>query len=169
MVANLTAGKPQFATVQDEMVRVLARAEALRADLLAAVDRDSEAFRRVMAAYTLPRATEEDKAARRQAIQQALREASQEPGDVIRLCREVAAWSKVAAERGNPQVLSDAAVAAVLADAGAQSAALNVKINLKSITDPSFNAPLWTQVQADLDATRATRDAVLAMAYEKLR
>lgn len=168
MVANLTIGKPQFADAQAEMERARAGADALRAGLLAAVDRDSIAFRRVMDAYGLPRATDDDKAARRAAVQQALRVAAQEPADVVRMCREVADWSGVAAERGNPNVLSDAAVAALLAEAGAAGAAYNVQVNVKLITDAAFNAEVWTAVQADLDAARQARDRTLRMVAERL-
>ncbi|MGQ0570592.1 MAG: cyclodeaminase/cyclohydrolase family protein [Armatimonadota bacterium] len=168
MVANLTIGKVQYREVQVEMEQMRERADALRAELLAAVDRDAEAFRRVMSAYGLPRATDDEKAARRRATQQALREASVEPADVVRLCRDVAIWSNVATAKGNVQAISDSAVAALLADAAAQSAALNVKINVKSIGDPAFGEPLWARVQADLDAIRALRGQVMALAGKKL-
>jgi formiminotetrahydrofolate cyclodeaminase len=168
MVANLTIGKAQYTAVQSEMEQARGRADALRERLTAAIDRDSEAFRSVMRAYGLPKAADDEKAARRAAIQQALKEASQEPAEVVRLCREVTEWSRVAAEKGNVQAISDAAVAALLADAAAQSAALNVKINLKSITDAAFNEPLWARVQTDLDAIRAMRDEVLRTTYGRL-
>jgi formiminotetrahydrofolate cyclodeaminase len=169
MVANLTVGKSQYAAVQIEMEQARAAAEALRAHLTAAIDRDSEAFRQVMKAYGLPRGTDDEKAARKTATQQALKDASKEPAEVVRLCREVAAWSRLVAEKGNVQAVSDAAAAAILADAAAQSAALNVKINLKSIADPAFNDGLWTRVQADLDAIRAVRDEVLVLTDGKLQ
>jgi formiminotetrahydrofolate cyclodeaminase len=169
MVANLTVGKAQYAASQDDMQRARDSAEALRGRLIAAIDRDSEAFRTVMNAYGLPRGTDEEKAARKAAIQQALKTASEEPAAVVGLCRDVAGWSRVATEKGNLQAVSDAAVAALLADAAAQSAALNVKINLKSITDQAFNDALWARVQADLDAIRAVRDEVIALTDTRLR
>ncbi len=168
MVANLTIGKAQYAAAQPEMERARARAEALRAELVAAVDRDAEVFRRVMAAYALPRSTDEEKTARRQATQRALKEASRVPAEVVRLCREVAALSKVTTELGNVQAVSDAAIAALLADAAAQSAALNVKINLKLITDPGFNEPLWAEIQAALEGIRAVRDEVVKITAERM-
>ena len=161
MVANLTLGKPQFAAAEPAMREALAKAETLRAALLEAVDRDSEAFRGVMRAYGLPRATDDEKATRRTAIQDALRAAAQEPAHVVRKCREVAEISVVVAEHGNPNVRSDAIVAAVLAEAGGTSAACNVEINVKMITDAAFNTPLWDAVKADLAGARAARDSVL--------
>lgn len=168
MVANLTIGKTQYAAAQSEMEQARARAEALRAELVAAVDRDAEVFRRVMTAYALPRSTDEEKAARRQATQRALKEASRVPAEVVRLCREVAALSKVTTELGNVQAVSDAAIAALLADAAAQSAALNVKINLKLITDPGFNEPLWAEIQTALQGIRAVRDEVVKITAERM-
>jgi formiminotetrahydrofolate cyclodeaminase len=150
------------------MEQARGRADALRVQLVGAVDRDAEVFRRVMAAYALPRATDEEKAARRKATQQALQEASRVPAEVVRLCREVAALSKVATEKGNVQAISDAAIAALLADAGAQSAALNVKINLKLITDAGFNEPLWAEIQTALEGIRALRDEVLKITAERM-
>jgi formiminotetrahydrofolate cyclodeaminase len=169
MVANLTVGKAQYASVRLEMEQTQAAAERLRALLSAAIDRDSEAFRQVMGAYNLPRATDDEKAARTAAIQQALKIASKEPAAVVALCREVATWSRLAAEKGNVQAVSDAAAAAILAEAAAQSAALNVRINLKSITDRAFSDELWAAVQTDLDAVRALRDEALALTDGRLR
>lgn len=168
MVANLTIGKEKFAAVQDEMKAMLARAEALRAELVAAIDRDAESFRQVMAAYRLPREDAGQQTVRKRAIDAALRVAAQVPAKVVALCAEVVALSRQALEAGNPQVLSDAAVAALLADAGAQSAALNVRINLKGIADPKFTGPLWDEVRGRLDTIRSARDEVIRIAYERL-
>lgn len=168
MVANLTVGREKYAAVQTDMVQARDRADALRLELLAAIDQDAESFRRVMDTYKLPRETEEQKAVRKAAIQQALREASEVPTRVIRLCEEVARWSKVVTEKGNVQLITDAAIAALLADSGAQSAALNVKINLGPIGDPAFTGPLWAGIQASLEGIRAVRDEVLKITYERL-
>lgn len=168
MVANLTIGREKFAAAAADMEQARARADALRASLVAAIDQDAQAFREVMASYRLPRAADEQKAARQRAIQAALREAAQVPAAVVRLCEEVAAWSLVAAEHGNPQVVSDAAVAALLADAAAQSAALNVRINLASVGDPPFAEPLWAEMQRLLAGISVVRDDVLRIAYGKI-
>ncbi len=144
------------------------RADQLRVELLSAIDEDAESFRKVMDAYKLPRATDDEKAARKAAITEALRNAVKAPGLVVRLCREVADLSKVTTEKGNVQVVTDAAIAALLADAGAQSAALNVKINLGPIGDAAFTGPLWAEIEQALAEVRAVRDDVMKMTYEKL-
>jgi formiminotetrahydrofolate cyclodeaminase len=168
MVASLTVGKEKYAAVQAEMEQARDKGQALMRELLAAIDRDAEAFRKVMDTYRLPRASDEEKAARKRAIQQALRDATQDPAQVVRLCLEVANWSRVVMEKGNVQAVTDAAIAAVLADAAAQSAALNVKINLGPIGDPTFTDPLWAELQRLMDEIRSARDDVLAGTYGKL-
>ncbi len=168
MVANLTIGKEKYAAVQAEMEAARDRADQLRVELLSAIDEDAESFRKVMDAYKLPRATDDEKAARKAAITEALRNAVKAPGQVVRLCREVADLSKVTTEKGNVQVVTDAAIAALLADAGAQSAALNVKINLGPIGDAAFTGPLWAEIEQALAEVRAVRDDVMKMTYEKL-
>lgn len=168
MVANLTVGKEKYAAVQAEMEGARARAQTLVRDLAQAIDLDAESFRKVMAAYKLPRETDEQKADRKRAIQQAMREATVDPARVVRLSQEIADLSRVVMEKGNVQAITDAAIAAVLADAAAVSAALNVKINLGPIGDPSFTEPLWTELQGIMDRVRATRDEVLKGTYDRL-
>jgi formiminotetrahydrofolate cyclodeaminase len=168
MVANLTVGKEKYAAVQAEMEAARDRAQTLVRDLARAIDQDAESFRKVMAAYKLPRETDEQKADRKRAIQQALRDATVDPARVVRLCEEIAELSRVVMEKGNVQAVTDAAIAAVLADAAAVSAALNVKINLGPIGDPTFTEPLWVELQRILDRVRATRDEVLQGTYERL-
>ncbi|MBM3469261.1 MAG: cyclodeaminase/cyclohydrolase family protein [Armatimonadetes bacterium] len=168
MVANLTVGREKYAAVQAEMEQARDRADALRGEFLEAIDKDAESFRRVMDTYKLPRETEEQKAIRKAAIQQALREASEIPAGVIHLCEEVARLSKVVTEKGNVQLITDAAIAALLADSGAQSAALNVKINLGPIGDPAFTDSLWAEIRATLEGICAVRDEVLKITYERL-
>jgi formiminotetrahydrofolate cyclodeaminase len=169
MVASLTVGKEKYAAVQAEMTQARERGQALVRELVHAIDLDAESFRQVMAAYRLPRETDEHKAARKRAIQQALRDATREPAHVVRLCQEVAEWSKATMEKGNVGAITDAAIAAVLADAAAVSAAMNVKINLGQIGDPAFTEPLWAELQGIMDRVRAVRDEVLTGTYARLR
>lgn len=81
---------------------------------------------------------------------------------------EVGALSAVAAEIGNVNAVSDAGVAAVLAEAAAQSAALNVKINLAWITDEPFKRDAWSRIEAALIEAGHLRAAVLATTYDKI-
>ncbi len=148
MVCNLTIGKKKYADVEEEMKAVRERSEALRARLTELIDRDAEAFDRVSAAYGMPKGTEEEKAARRAAIQEALKGAEQVPLETMEACLEVIRLAVVAAQKGNKNVVSDAAVGGILGHAGLLSAADNVRINLNLIKDEAF----VQQEQAKLDA-----------------
>jgi formiminotetrahydrofolate cyclodeaminase len=139
MVCNLTIGKPKYAEVEADLKQVLETSEKLRAELTKAVGDDVKAFDAVMGAYGLPKGeTDEEKAARIAKIQAALKEATDVPLECARLCAEVVKLSAVTADKGNVNVVSDAGVAVQSAYAGLMSAALNVRVNAKSIKDRDF-------------------------------
>jgi len=133
MVSNLTIGKKKYADVEEEMKELLGVTETLRLELTELIDEDAEAFDRVMAAMKLPKESDEEKAARRRAIEDALVEAAAVPLAVMGKCVDVASLAKVAAAKGNRNAVSDAGVAALVARAGAHAARLNVLINLSGI------------------------------------
>ena len=116
----------------------------------------------------LPRDTEEQKRERSGILQAALKGAADVPLKVAEAAAEVARLSLPAAEKGNPHAVSDAGVAVVLAEAAAQSAALNVKINLAWIDDEEFNRDAWGRIEAVLSETARLREVVLALTYSKL-
>jgi formiminotetrahydrofolate cyclodeaminase len=139
MVCNLTIGKPKYVEVEAELKEVLAKSENLRAELTKAIGDDVKAFDAVMGAYGLPKGeTDEEKAARTAKIQAALKEATDVPLECARLCAEVVKLSAIVAHKGNLNVISDAGVAVQSAYAGLMSAALNVRVNAKSIKDRDF-------------------------------
>jgi formiminotetrahydrofolate cyclodeaminase len=140
MTANLTVGRKNYQDVEAEMQTLLRRSEDLRAQLTALIDEDAGAFDQVSAAYKLPRGSEEEKQARSAAIQAALQAASDPPLRMVEAARQVLELSVPAAQRGNANLVSDAAVAAYLALAAMQGARLNVEINLRSIKDEAFVA-----------------------------
>jgi len=168
MVTSLTRGREKFASVEGDMVEIEAAAEKLRAELSDLVTHDAQAYRAVAKAMKLPRETEEQKAERTRVLQAALKGAAEAPLQVAETAVKVARLSLPAAEKGNPQAVSDAGVAAVLAEAAVQSAALNVKINMAWISDQDFNRDAWTRVEAALAETARLRDEVLALTYSKL-
>jgi glutamate formiminotransferase / formiminotetrahydrofolate cyclodeaminase len=135
MVARLTLGKKKYAAVEADMQVLIAEAERLRAELTAAVAEDSAAYEAVMAAMKQPKATEAEKAARAEAIQQAMLGAIAVPLRVAHTCAAALDLAAVAAEKGNVNASSDAGSAAQLALAGLRSATLNVRVNAASLTD----------------------------------
>ncbi len=138
MVANLTLGKKKYKEVEDEFEDILERAEKLRGDFLKAIAEDIEVYNEVMAAYGLPKETEEEKEKRRQTLQSALKGATEPPFKMAELAVEVLGLSKECAESGNEHAVTDAGASAILAEATVQTSLLNVDINLSSISDSSF-------------------------------
>lgn len=162
MVAGLTAGRKQFDAVTPEMKELAKTAERLRADLLADMDRDADAYTAVMAAFRLPHDTAATKTRRADAIQQATREAARVPLAVAEKALEVMILAGIAVAKGNPNAMSDGAVGAMLARAALQGALCNVAINLKSIRDEAFTARLSAQAK-DIDArARALETTILS-------
>lgn len=140
MVARLTAGKQRFASVDAKMRDLIEEADALQTRLKALMAADAEAYQQVMTAYRLPRGDEAAERARQQAIQKALKAASQTPQETMKACLDVLRLARTVAVDGNPNALSDAAVSALLAHAGQQGAALNIRINITAIDDEAFVA-----------------------------
>ena len=133
MVARITVKKESSEALHafaEEM-------DGLRAEFLRFVDEDSAAYARVAAAMKLPRKTEEEKAARQEAIQGALLGASRVPLEVARTARRLLDACERAVESASPMTASDVGVGALMAEAALRGAALNVMINLASIKDPA--------------------------------
>lgn len=168
MVASLTVGKEKYADVQDDIKVLLGRSEAVREALQDLVQRDTEVYGAVSDAMKLPRDTEEQKEVRDRLMQAALIEAAKVPLAIAEQALAMAELSLTAGEIGNVNAVSDAGVAVLLADAAAQSAALNVKINIGWINDAAFNSASWDRVQQILAETGQLRGSVMALTYEKL-
>ena len=168
MVCNLTIGKPKFAEHEELMREALAEAERLRGEALGLAEDDAEAFSGVMAAYKLPKGTDEEKAARTEAIQRGLVEAAEVP---LAIAANAAAVIKVAGrvlDGSNPNVLSDVAVAASSARSALESAALNVDINLASIKDAGERERLAGALNEALQ-TKAQAEAIMHTVAKRIR
>jgi glutamate formiminotransferase/formiminotetrahydrofolate cyclodeaminase len=138
MVANLSIGKPEFASRYDELDALAAKAQMLKDKLMAAVDEDTQAFNGVLDAMRLPKDTTNQQAARREAMQAGYKHATNVPMQTARLCREVLDLCLAAARCGNEAMITDAGVGAISAMAGLKGAAWNARINLKSIKDADY-------------------------------
>jgi formiminotetrahydrofolate cyclodeaminase len=137
MTANLSIGRPRLADIEAQARGIESRAGSLRRQLAELADADSEAFDKVSAAYKLPRHDDAQKAARTEAIQSALHIAAAVPMQTARMCADVLAVAEEAAPILNPAVISDVVVGALLAQAALEGAAINVEINLATMTDAS--------------------------------
>ena len=168
MVANLTVGKKNYEAVDDEMQELLARSEQVREKLSNMIKADIDVFDQVMAAYGLPKDTDEDKAARSKSIQSALKEATDVPLACVGLCAEVIQLCKPMAEKGNTNVISDAGVAVLAANAALRSAALNVYINIGGIKDEEFANDRRQQLESMLAGKNELTEEVYELVKSKL-
>ena len=168
MVCNLTIGKPKYAKVEAEMCVLLDRSEALREHLTGMIKVDVDVFDRLMACYGMPKETEEQKAVRSEAIQAVLKEATEVPLECARGCFEAIELSRIAAEKGNAGVISDAGVAVMSAYAGLKSAALNVYINVGSLKDMEFAERKTQDLESILEGTEQAVDDVYRIVKERL-
>ena len=138
MVANLTIGRKKYAEVNDIMVELSSRFEKLSSHLIEDVDRDSDAYNRVFAAFKMPKETDEEKQVRSEAIQRETKYAAQVPMEVARAVYEVLPMIDTVAQKGNSNAVTDACVSMMCARTAILGALLNVRINLTSIKDEAF-------------------------------
>ncbi len=129
MVGSLTLGKKKYAEVQEDIAELNAKAEALRAGFVALVDADAEAFAPLSRAYSIPK----DDPARDEIMEPALLKAAEAPLEIMRKCAEALDLISGYAAKGSALAISDAGCAAALCGAAMEAAALNVKINTKSM------------------------------------
>lgn len=158
MVCNLTLGKEKFAAQEAEVQSVLTKADHARERLLELVQEDAAVFNSFMSCYKLPKATDEEKAARTAAIRAAAKKAAEVP---LAIARESFAVLELADDLvvcGNPVVITDGACSGLLARAALRCAEYNVRINLGLTKDAEWNA----QVQAELEAMLTQAEALEA-------
>jgi glutamate formiminotransferase/formiminotetrahydrofolate cyclodeaminase len=138
MVGNLTFSKKQYKNVWPEVEQIAIESQALKDAFLRAVDDDTDAFNKVMDCFKMPKGTPEEKTARDEAVQEATKNATLVPFNVLEKSVRAAELAKRIAEIGNQNSLSDAGVAGLTARTAAIGAYYNVLINLQSITDKEF-------------------------------
>ena len=168
MVVRLTVGKPRFAQYETELRAVLAEADQLRAGCTAVIDRDAIVLRALIAAYKLPRRTEEEQEARGRALQARLRDATEAPLTVLRSAVALLPLCQRLLPIGNPTTVSDIGVAAACAGAAYRSAELNVLINLGQLDDAAYVAVVRQELAALGDRLEATVAEVLRQVRERL-
>ena len=147
MVANLTIGRKEFQSVEDDMQEIAHTASDLRKKLQNDIDNDAQAYQAVLAAFKLPKTTGDDKKQRSNAIQQAFKTAATVPLGVARDTIKILDLAARAIKNGNPNAVTDGAVAVLAARSAALAAAYNVKINLSAIKDRAFVAELTREIQ----------------------
>jgi glutamate formiminotransferase/formiminotetrahydrofolate cyclodeaminase len=169
MVGNLTIGKKKYKDVEEDIRKIISSSEKLRYELSQLIEEDVKAFNNFMATYKMPRETEDEKKIRTEKIQESLIEAAKVPLKVAYKCLEVLSLSREVAEKGNINVISDAGVAVLLAEAALESALLNVKINLGMIKDEKTREELSSSIKELLLKEKGQKEKVLEIVEEKIR
>lgn len=148
MVGNLTCTKKQYKDVREEMIEIAVRAQGLKDFFTESIDKDSAAFNKIMACFSMARGTDQEIEARNRAIQDATKEATLIPFTVLEKTKEAAELALAVVERGNQNSLSDAGVAGLTASTAAEGALYNVMINLQGMEDEEFKARLSKEAAA---------------------
>ena len=162
MVATLTLSRERFAASHDAVRLIGEAAVAAREELLALARQDAQAYDAVLEARRLPKETEEQKAARAGRVAEATRGAAEIPMQTARVAVRMLEALPELAEKGNPNAASDAGAAALLLEAAAGAALLNVGINLGGAGDEKFVSRMQKET-ADLQVeAQRLRSHVLA-------
>jgi len=169
MVGNLTVGKKKYEDVEEDVKRIISSSEKLRYELSQLIEEDVKVFNNFMATYKMPKETEDEKKVRTEKIQEALIKAAKVPLKVAYKCLDILILSQEVAEKGNVNVVSDAGVAVLMAEAALESAILNVKINLKMIKDEKIKEELSSSIKELLLKEKGQKEKVLEIVEEKIR
>ncbi len=168
MVCNFTVGREKFKEVEGRVREILSAAEDGVRELAELMDRDVEEYKKVTAAYKMPRGTEEEKMKRRAAIQEALKSAMSAPLKTLRLCHKLILDLKDLVEMGNPNLISDVGVAAILLAAALDGAKLNVEINLKFIKDSDLVERTRKEIEEKAFEAKTVASEVVGKVREKI-
>jgi glutamate formiminotransferase/formiminotetrahydrofolate cyclodeaminase len=168
MVANLSSHKRGWDDRWQEFSDWAVKGKALHDELLKLIDDDTDAFNAIMSAFRLPETTDEEKAAKNQAVQDATKTAIMVPFRVMEAAYESMAIAKAMTETGNPASVSDAGVAALAARSAVMGAYLNVKINSKDVEDRAWMDDVLSRGAALQDKAIALEREILETVNGKL-
>ena len=160
MVAGLTKTRTNTDAERVTLSETRAALASVRDRLMSLADQDTAAFNQVMAAYRLPKTTDEEKTLRKQTIQRAMRAATDAPLETVRAAADAMRHARAVSQCGNATAASDVRVALELLEAAAAGAAANVQINIQSLDDEAFKQTAADQI-VELTNT-VTEDAAAA-------
>lgn len=160
MVGELTVGKKKYADVEEDVKTLMARAQELRVKLLACVDKDAQAFEPLSRAYGIPK----DDPTRDEVMEKCLRDAAAAPLEILDLCCEAIELQREFAAKGSVLAVSDAATGVVFCWSAMYGAAVNVKVNTKSMKDREYAE----QINAHVDAQMAKYWPIADKVYEDI-
>lgn len=167
-VAAVSVGKPKFAAHDAELRAHLDHLQAIRERFLALADEDERAFATYMAAFRLPRETNEEKVARAAALQEGMRQAAAVPLRIMAACREVLDAAEEIARIGNPTAIGDCGAGAALAVAAMRVSLLNVTANISGLVDAAEAQGYRAQLHDLLDGVDARERRLLETIRRRL-
>lgn len=167
MVANLSSHKRGWDERWEEFSDWAEKGKAFQIQLMKLVDEDTNAFNKIMDAFSLPK-TEEEKAIRKQAVQEATRFATEVPFKTMQLCYECMSVAKAMAEIGNPNSVTDAGVGALAARAGVVGAFLNVKINASGLDDKAYAEKIIREGENVVEKAGQLEAEILQIVHSKI-
>lgn len=168
MVANLSSHKKGWDNRWEEFSNWAEKGQIIKDQLTRYVDLDTAAFNKIMAAFSLPKATDEEKTARKQAIQDATKFAIEVPFKVMQLSYESMTIIKAMAEIGNPNSVSDAGVGALCARSAVMGAFMNVRINASGYDDKAFVNEIIAKGREIENKTIVLESEILKVVNEKI-
>ncbi len=168
MVANLSSHKRGWDARWEEFSDWAEKGKAYQTELIKMVDEDTNAFNFIMDAFGLPKKTDDEKAARTKAIQDATKYATEVPFKTMELCYNCMEVAKAMAEIGNPNSVTDAGVGALAARSGVIGAFLNVKINAAGLDDKEFATKIIADGEAMVEKAKALEAEILKIVDAKI-
>ena len=161
MVGELTVGKKKYADVEEDVRALMAQAQELRVKLLECVNKDAQAFEPLSRAYGIPK----DDPTRDEVMEKCLRDAAAAPLEILDLCCEAIELQREFAQKGSVLAISDAATGVVFCQSAMYGAAVNVKVNTKSMKDRDYAEKINAHVDAQLAKYRPIAEKVYQDVY----
>jgi formiminotetrahydrofolate cyclodeaminase len=169
MVGSLTVGKKKYADVEAEILELKRKSDVLQAAFLALIDKDAGDFGPLARAYGLPKDTPEQQAEKDRIMEEALRNATGTPLEIMKKCAEAIDIIEVFAAKGSKLALSDAGVGVIFCKAALHGASLNVFINTKAMKDRDYAAKLNVEADALIAKYEAKADRIFAEVKAQLK
>lgn len=160
MVCNLTIGKKGYEEFEAELKKALNESQLLHKKLTNLIDEDANAFSSVIAAFKMPKETDEEKTIRSAAVQTAYKKAADIPYKIATTCLEVLELGQNVMDISNTNVISDVGIAAISGYAGLEGGVMNVNVNLPSIKDETYVKEREQQLQDMLSRGKSLRDSI---------
>ncbi|MDR1540830.1 MAG: cyclodeaminase/cyclohydrolase family protein [Clostridiales bacterium] len=169
MVGSLTAGKKKYEDVQEDILKLKAKADALQAELLALVARDAEVFEPLSRAYSLPKDTDKQKAEKAWMMEEALKKACSVPIEIMEKCCSAIELHREFAAKGSAIAISDVGCGVICCKSALQAASLNVFINTKAIKDRVYAQEINRKADMMLDEYTTLADEIYRQVATRLR